>query len=86
MSKPYITCRELIDGLDAYVDGSMPAIQRAEVDRHLAVCPDCVNYVKNYRQTIAMGKAVFNDPDAPVPADVPGDLLKAILAGVKKAG
>jgi anti-sigma factor RsiW len=84
MTKPYITCRELIDGLDAYVDGSMPAEQRAEVDRHLAVCPDCINYVKNYRQTIAIGKAVFKDPDAPVPADVPSDLLKAILAGVKR--
>jgi anti-sigma factor RsiW len=84
MSKPYITCRELIDGLDAYVDASMPASQRAEVDRHLAVCPDCVNYLKNYRQAIAMGKAVFKDPKAPVPADVPADLLKAILAGVKR--
>ena len=84
MNKPYITCRELIDGLDAYVDGTMPAAQRAEVDRHLAVCPACVNYLNNYRQTIAMGKAVFSDADAPVPADVPADLLKAIVSAARK--
>ena len=84
MSNPYITCRQLIDQLDSYVDGSMPADARAEVDRHLAVCPDCVNYVNNYRQTIAMGKAVFRDTDAPVPNDVPEDLVKAIVSTLKK--
>jgi anti-sigma factor RsiW len=80
----YITCQQLIDTLDAYVDGTMPQAERAEVDRHLAVCPDCVNYVNNYRQTIAMGKSVFKDPRAPVPTDVPTDLVNAILAAAKK--
>ena len=81
---PYITCQQLIDTLDAYVDGTMSPAERAEVDRHLAVCPDCVNYVKNYRQTIALGKAAFTDPRAPVPSDVPRELLNAILAAAKK--
>ena len=81
---PYITCQQLIDTLDAYVDGTMPAAERAEVDRHLAVCPDCVNYVNNYRQTIVLGKAAFKDPRAPLPADVPTDLVAAILAAAKK--
>jgi len=85
MSQEYITCQELIDGLDSYVDGSMPAAQRAEVDRHLAVCPDCINYLNNYRKTIALGKAAFSDVTAPAPADVPEGLLKAILAARKKS-
>ena len=83
MSK-YITCRDLIDQLDAYVDGSMSPEQRSKLDAHFSVCPACVAYLNNYRQTIAMGRAVFSDTSAPVPADVPKELLAAILASRKK--
>jgi anti-sigma factor RsiW len=79
-----LTCRELIDQLDAYVDGSMPADQRAVLDAHFAVCSACVAYLKNYRQTIAMGRAVFSDKNAPVPPEVPAELKAAILASRKK--
>jgi hypothetical protein len=35
--------------------------------------------MNTYRETIALGKAAFRDPDAAVPGDVPEDLIKAIL-------
>ena len=79
-----LTCRELIDQLDAYVDGSMPAEQRAALDAHFAVCTACVAYLKNYRQTIAMSRAVLSDANVPVPPDVPKELMAAILASRKK--
>ena len=75
-----ITCRELIEFLDEYVGDQMPADRRDAVDRHLAVCPDCVNYVDAYRKTIAMGRAAFADRDAPVPPSVPAGIIKAVLA------
>jgi anti-sigma factor RsiW len=34
-------CRETIDRLAAYVDDLLPAAQRTEVERHLAVCLSC---------------------------------------------
>jgi anti-sigma factor RsiW len=83
MSK-YITCRELIDQLDAYVDGSMAQDQRAKLDEHFSVCPACRAYLANYRTTISLGRAVFSDVDARVPADVPRELMEAILASRKK--
>jgi len=77
---PYITCRQLIEFLADYLDGELDPGQRREFDRHLAVCPSCVNYLESYKAAVAMGKAAFcAPPDAPAPG-VPEELVTAILA------
>ena len=81
---PFITCKELIDFLAAYLDGELPTEQRREFDRHLAVCPSCINYLEGYKATIAMGRAAFCGPDDAIPCDVPEDLIAAILAARRK--
>jgi len=73
-----LTCRELIDFLMAYLDGELPAAQRADFERHLGVCPPCLNYLETYKETVRLGKACCAD-DA-LPADVPEELVRAILA------
>ncbi len=78
--KPYITCRQLIDFLADYLDGGLTAGERHEFDRHLAVCPSCVNYLDSYKTTIQVGKAAFRAPDDEAPADVPEELIRAIIA------
>lgn len=57
---------------------------RAEFERRLAECPDCPLYLKSYEETITLGKAAFADPEAPVPPDVPEELVQAILASRKQ--
>lgn len=54
--------------------------QRDEFDVHLAGCVECVAYVKTYNETVELGRAAFLDLDAAVSADVPDDLVKAIVA------
>ena len=82
--QPFITCRELIDFLADFVEGGLAPEQRREFDRHLAVCPSCVNYVESYKAAIQVGKAAFCHPDDPAPADVPEELIAAILAARKQ--
>ena len=72
-----LTCRELIEFLNEYVDGTLDAARRAEFDRHLKLCRDCGNYLASYRTTVDLCKDAL---DEPVPADVPDDLVLAILA------
>jgi anti-sigma factor RsiW len=79
--KPYITCRQLIDFIGAYLDQELPAEERAEFERHLAVCPSCVAYLSTYRKTITMAQRAGSDP---APADVPETLIAAILAARPK--
>jgi anti-sigma factor RsiW len=75
--RPYITCRELLDFLHLYLDGELPADRVSEFERHLGVCDPCRTYIREYRRTVALGKAAFAPSDAP--ADVPAELVEAIL-------
>jgi len=75
-----ITCRTFVEFLMDYTSGELPESQRDDFDRHLADCVACVTYMNTYGETIRLGKAAFQDPDAEVPAEVPADLVKAILA------
>lgn len=74
-----MTCRELDDFLLDYVGGDLPEDVRREFDSHLRVCPACVDYVQTYRVSIRIGKAAFAG-DGEVPAEVPEELVRAILA------
>jgi anti-sigma factor RsiW len=73
-----MTCRELTDFLADYVAGELPADELAIFERHLEACPNCDEYMRQYRLTIAAGRAACVEPDAP--ADIPEALIRAILA------
>jgi anti-sigma factor RsiW len=79
MEKRLLTCQELIDFLAAYLDGELEAEARAGFERHLSLCPPCVDYLASYRQTVRLGKQACG-PEAELPADVPDELVAAILA------
>lgn len=75
-----MNCREFTEFLDEYLSGDLPADERAEFENHLAECPWCVAYLDSYQKTIALENAAFADPeDAPIPADAPEELVKAIV-------
>ena len=79
-----MTCRELVDFLGAYLDGELSDEVRRRFEEHLAACPECATYLKTYRQTVKLTKRAFQDLDGPLPAGVPEDLVKAILAARRK--
>jgi len=78
-----LTCAEFEAFVLDYLEGSLPATQRAIFKMHLFVCKDCQRYLAAYVRSVAMGKAVFKDPSMAVPEDVPEDLVQAILAAKK---
>jgi len=46
---------------------------------HLEVCPDCVNYLDSYRQTVRIAKEAFAQEEDAVTAGVPEELVTAVL-------
>lgn len=84
IDRPYITCRELIAFLLEYIAGELPPERQEEFERHLSVCPQCVQYLKNYKATVAMAKAAENEPQIPM-VDVVEDVLAAVMAA-RRAG
>lgn len=81
-----MTCREFADFLGDYISGELESKVRASFEQHLTVCPNCVAYLSNYRDTVALGRSAFSDDDAAVPDDVPGGLVDAILSARRARG
>lgn len=79
-----MTCRELVDFLMDYLDGKIPTAERQRFEAHLSECDWCVEYVRQYRETIKLGKSALRPSDQPVPAEVPEELVQAILAARRK--
>ena len=71
-----MTCREFADFVMSYLDGELDAPQRRRFEDHLANCADCVRHLREYRATVRAGQSAYADE---LPADVPDDLVKAIL-------
>lgn len=73
-----LTCREMTGFLADYLDGTLLLAERGVFEQHLAECRDCVAYLRTYAETIRLARET-RDADA-LPAGVPEDLVRAILA------
>ena len=47
-------CSHLVALLAEYIDGRLPEDQRAELERHLGACPECVAFVRTFRSTVSL--------------------------------
>lgn len=57
-----LVCRQAVALMSDYIDGALPARDRARLEHHLADCPHCTEYLAQLRATIAaLGHA---EPDA----------------------
>jgi anti-sigma factor RsiW len=58
-----------------YLEGQLPADERAVLEQHLAKCPPCVTYLETYRQAVQLGKSAFCGE----PCEMPEELVRTIL-------
>ena len=70
-----MTCREVIEFLIDYVDGTLPARELEQFERHLALCDSCTAYLHTYQLTIRLEKRIDDGP-----IDPPEELVRAVLA------
>ncbi len=47
-----ITCRELVELVNDYIEGALSDADRARFEAHLGICEACVTYVDQIRMTI----------------------------------
>ncbi len=60
-----LTCRELVELVTEYLEGTLPEPERLRFDAHLAECPYCQTYLEQMRQTIApVGRLTEDTIDA----------------------
>ena len=78
-----MTCREVADFLAEYLNGALPEREHQLFERHLRLCPNCVEYLAIYRTTITLGRHAFDETDA-VERGMPEGLVSAILSARKR--
>ncbi len=74
-----ITCREFEEFIADYLAGELPAARVRVFEWHLKLCRECRDYLRAYKTGLEIGKAALGPASAPVPDEVPEDLIKAIL-------
>jgi anti-sigma factor RsiW len=60
-----MACKELVDVLTEYLEGTLPHQDRRRLEAHLAECPYCVRYLEQFRQTIDAAGGLTPETIAP---------------------
>ena len=50
---PRLACNELVELVTAYLEDALAGRRARRFDEHLTECPDCVEYVAQFRRTVA---------------------------------
>lgn len=74
-----MTCNEVLDFLNDYLDGALPWRQRLAFNLHILLCRHCRRYLASYLETMRLTRTLENEPSSQL-TPVPEELLQAILA------
>ena len=69
MTRPTMTCRELVSLVTEYIDDTMPPPERLRFERHVAVCPPCRAHLLQIRETIRMSGTLTEESISPEARD-----------------
>ncbi len=69
-----LTCQELVELVTDYLEGTLPAADRARFEQHLALCLNCPTYLAQMRQTI---RALGMLPEESIAPEARQELLEA---------
>jgi anti-sigma factor RsiW len=69
MTADEMTCKELVELVTEYLEGTLPAPDRTRFEEHLAYCPGCQTYLQQMRQTISVLGTLAEDSISPAARD-----------------
>ncbi len=74
-----IDCGTFEGFLMDYHEGTLAEEKRQRFERHLHMCGLCRASYRSYEHSIEIGKRLFETESAPLPDDVPPELVDAVL-------
>ena len=77
-----LSCKDLVENADAYLEGDLPWWERAQIRVHLWMCSHCRRYVQQLGATIAALRAM-PAPDGPPLQDEARDELMTSFRSLK---
>jgi anti-sigma factor RsiW len=82
MTNNELTCKELVEIVTEYLEGTLPEPDRLRFEAHLGSCSGCTNYLQQMQQTIHTLGTLTEETIAP---QTRAELLQ-IFKNWKKAG
>jgi anti-sigma factor RsiW len=64
-----MTCKELVELVTDYLEGRLSPADVRRFEEHLELCPGCVTYVDQIRETVAVAHRLREDELPPGAAD-----------------
>jgi len=83
MSYEDLPCVDFVELVTDYLEGDLPTEQRLIVERHLAFCAPCVDYLDQMRATVRATGALHEED---VPKPVMDTLLEAFREFSREGG
>ena len=80
-----MTCRHVENFLMDYLEGRLSFWVRVRFGLHIFMCPNCSKYMQEYKNTIALEKKIFENPDDEAIGNVPDEILQAIMGANKSS-
>ena len=74
-------CNDTARLLYAFVEGELDPQRRRKLEAHLADCPECLEFVRTYRETIAM----THQHDVPAKLEMPPRLVEKLLQFIEES-
>ena len=81
MSSDYLTCRELVELVTEYFEGSLAPRDRERFEEHIMSCPPCRAHLEQMRETIRLLGSI---PEKSVSSEAE-ETLVAAFRGWKRA-
>lgn len=73
MHQPAVRCIDLVEVVTEWMEGALQDLDRLKVEEHLAICPDCIEYVRQLRTSIVV---LHETPTGPPPPGMRAALLE----------
>jgi anti-sigma factor RsiW len=77
-----VRCREVVELMTEYLEGTLSAGDRARFESHIAGCNGCQAYLAQLRTTLKVLGAM---PDEPMPEPLKAELIQAFRDWKKSA-
>lgn len=74
VNSDWLTCREFVEIVTEYLEGTLPSGERGRFEAHLAVCPPCQIYLEQIRETIRLSGELTEES---ISAEAKAELLQA---------
>jgi hypothetical protein len=81
-----VTCEDFERFVIDYHEGHLTDRQRAVFEFHMEICPMCRVHFRSYVKAVQMGQRLYEDEVAQEPAELPEDLIAAVLEARRAAG